>query len=277
MDFASPTRALKPEEIPGASAPLGMTVAPPMESAIATELRRERDFTAAVLETAGSLVVVLDRSGQILRFNQACEVLTGQSFAMVAGRTLDAILTAPEASPFVATWELLRAGLPPVSFEHIWLTAGGERAHIDWTITALLDDLGHPAYVVGVGIDITERKRAERQRAAEHAVSSVLAEAASSDEAAPLFLEAICSHLDLAVGELWLPVEGGESLRCAARWSLLQDRDEALTALTEAVTFARGIGLPGRVWATGEPIWWHPASEAASMTRARAITEAGLC
>jgi hypothetical protein len=49
----------------------------------------------------------------------------------------------------------------------------------------------------------------------------------------------------------------------------LQDRDEALAALTGAVTLARGIGLPGRVWATGEPIWWHPASEAASMARAR--------
>ncbi len=40
-------------------------------------LKRERDFIAAVLQTAGALVVVLDTEGRIVRFNRACEQASG--------------------------------------------------------------------------------------------------------------------------------------------------------------------------------------------------------
>ena len=49
------------------------------------ELRKERDFTSAVLSTTGALVVVLDRRGRIVRFNRACEKLTGYLFEEVEG------------------------------------------------------------------------------------------------------------------------------------------------------------------------------------------------
>lgn len=239
--------------------------------AIEVELRRERDFTAAILETAGSLVVVLDRADRILRFNRACELLTGCSFAQVAGRPLDRVLSAAEAAPFVATWELLRAGLPPVSFEHTWNSVGGESACIDWTISAILDDHGQPAYVVGVGIDVTDRKRAEQQRAVEHDVVSILAAATSPSEVAPAFLEAICTHLDLSVGELWLPTACGTALERAARWALAHERDRALAERTATMTFALGEGLPGRVWASGEPIWWLPTEAMTTELRAQTV------
>ena len=43
------------------------------------ELYRQRDFISAVVDTVGSLVVVLDRQARIIRFNRACEQLTGFS------------------------------------------------------------------------------------------------------------------------------------------------------------------------------------------------------
>jgi transcriptional regulator with PAS, ATPase and Fis domain len=42
---------------------------------IEEELTKERDFISAVLNTAASLVMVLDRDGNIARFNRACEVI----------------------------------------------------------------------------------------------------------------------------------------------------------------------------------------------------------
>ncbi|MFS8805173.1 CHASE3 domain-containing protein, partial [Synechococcus sp. R55.4] len=51
-------------------------------------LRQERDFTNAVIDTAGALVVVLDPEGHILRFNRAAEQLSGYSLAEVKGRLL---------------------------------------------------------------------------------------------------------------------------------------------------------------------------------------------
>jgi len=45
----------------------------------------KRDFNSAVLSTASALVVVLDRQGRIVRFNRACEKLTGYLFTEVEG------------------------------------------------------------------------------------------------------------------------------------------------------------------------------------------------
>src|SRR5690349_21195674 len=47
---------------------------------------RERDFTAAILDSAGFLLVVLDEHGNIIRFNRRCEELTGRSEDDVRGR-----------------------------------------------------------------------------------------------------------------------------------------------------------------------------------------------
>ena len=51
-----------------------------------SELRAERDFVSAILDTAPSLIMVLDSQGQIVRFNRACEELSGVSMSEVAGQ-----------------------------------------------------------------------------------------------------------------------------------------------------------------------------------------------
>jgi PAS domain S-box-containing protein len=46
--------------------------------------RKERDFINAVLNTAGVLVVVINREGKIVRFNCAAEKFTGYTLAIIA-------------------------------------------------------------------------------------------------------------------------------------------------------------------------------------------------
>jgi PAS domain-containing protein len=69
-------------------------------------LCKQRDFTSAVLDTAGALVVVLDREGRIARFNRACERTTGYSFDEVRGRLLwDLFLIPDEVKQVKAVFE----------------------------------------------------------------------------------------------------------------------------------------------------------------------------
>ena len=49
----------------------------------------ERDFTSAVLDTAGSLVIVTDRDARIERFNRAAEKVTGFAAARHARPVAD--------------------------------------------------------------------------------------------------------------------------------------------------------------------------------------------
>ncbi|HXG60034.1 MAG TPA: PAS domain S-box protein [Planctomycetota bacterium] len=122
--------------------------------------------------------------------------------------------------------------------------------------------------------DITERLRAERRTAVEHAVTRILAESSSLGEAAPKILETVCEGLDWEVGALWEVDEEAGLLRCrefAARGEFLRfERD------TRRRAFGSGEGLPGRVWACGEPRWIEDVTEDPNFPRAPSARADGL-
>ncbi|WP_414423699.1 GAF domain-containing protein [Synechococcus sp. R6-5] len=128
-------------------------------------LKQERDFTNAVIDTAGALVVVLDPEGHILRFNRAAEQLSGYSLAEVKGRLLwDLGLIPPEDVPGVKqAFEQLKGNhsLFLNRHENFWRTKQGALRLISWSNTALINAAGEVEFVMGTGIDITDRKLAE--------------------------------------------------------------------------------------------------------------------
>ena len=128
------------------------------------ELREERDFSTAVLDTAGAMVIVLDKEGRITRFNRACEVITGYLSAEVQGRMLVEFLVPPEEVQGVRrVWNALRAGDFPNQHENHWVAKDGSRRLIAWSNTAITREDGSIEYIVGTGVDITERKQAEEE------------------------------------------------------------------------------------------------------------------
>jgi PAS domain S-box-containing protein len=126
-------------------------------------LKKERNFISAVIDTSSALVVVLDREGKIVRFNRACEQITGYSFDEVRDRYLWNLFLIPEELGTVkAIFAKLQAGQFPNESENYWVTKDGSRRLIAWSNTALLDHQGYVEFVIGTGIDITERKQAEK-------------------------------------------------------------------------------------------------------------------
>jgi PAS domain S-box-containing protein len=127
-------------------------------------LVKERDYTSAILDTAGALVVVLDREGRITRFNRACEQVTGYSAAAVSGRVFWEFLVQPEELQGVMqTWKALQAGNFPNQHENRWVAKNGSRRIISWTNTAVVDPRGEVEHIIATGIDITERNQAEEE------------------------------------------------------------------------------------------------------------------
>jgi PAS domain S-box-containing protein len=126
------------------------------------DLRNERRFVSAVLDTAGALVLVLDRQGRIVRFNRACERLTGYTFEEVAGqRFWENFLIPEEMASVKDVFEDLRSGNFPNQHDNYWLMKNGDRRLISWSNTALVDEDGEVEYIVATGIDITDRADAE--------------------------------------------------------------------------------------------------------------------
>ena len=124
-------------------------------------LVEERDFTDAVLDTAGSLVIVTDRDARIERFNRAAEEVTGFAAADMIGRSLIDTLIPPESAEAVRA-ELAAAVAAefPRHYEHGLLTAGGGRRMVSWDVTCLVDDAGAITHLVATGTDVTEQRRA---------------------------------------------------------------------------------------------------------------------
>ncbi len=129
-----------------------------------TGFGKNSDFISAVLDTIAVLVVVLDREGRIVYFNQACENLTGYSLDEVKGKNLWDILLIPEEAKSIKNFfRKIRADQFPNEYQNYWITKDGSYRWIAWSNTALLNETGSVEHIIGTGIDITERKRSEEE------------------------------------------------------------------------------------------------------------------
>jgi len=123
-------------------------------------LKKELQPVCANLNPVMSLMVTIDRQGQIVAFNKACEQTTGYSFNEVRGRYIwDLFLIPEEVELFKAVYENLLAGsCSEYNYESCWVTKDGNYRRIAWSSTALFSNEGALEYIIGIGIDITERK-----------------------------------------------------------------------------------------------------------------------
>jgi PAS domain S-box-containing protein len=181
-------------------------------------LRKERDFIAAVLSTAGALVVVLDREGRVVRFNWACEQLTGYSFEEIRGKPFWEVLLIPgEVEPVKDVFAELRSGQFPNRHKNYWVGKDGRRHLIKWSNTALLSNNGTVEHVIGTGIDITRRKNTEdalrklSQAVAQSPAGVVITDANGNVEYVnPKFVEMTCYPEEEAVGKTPRILKSGE-------------------------------------------------------------------
>ncbi|MBN1461825.1 MAG: PAS domain S-box protein, partial [Armatimonadetes bacterium] len=127
------------------------------------ELRRQRDFVSNILNTARALIVALDSEGRVVDLNPACEELTGYTAEEAAGQYYWDLFVAPEEREdrqrLVAE---VRAGRELADFESVWVTRDGRRRTLTWSVAVSRDEHGEAHHAIACGIDITERKRAER-------------------------------------------------------------------------------------------------------------------
>ena len=125
----------------------------------AVTFRSGDDLATTILETAGVLVIVLDGQGRIVLFNRACRQLTGYKFEEVAGRVFWNFLVAAEEQEAVqSSFANLRAGHFPNSHENDWIAKNGMRYRIAWHNTALLDTEGEPQWIIGTGLNVTQKR-----------------------------------------------------------------------------------------------------------------------
>jgi len=128
------------------------------------ELCKETSFTSAILDTAGALILVLDKTGRIIRFNRTCEQITGFSTKEVYGKTFWDIFAFPEEAEKMQSSfaHLDEIGLPRKQTGKI-ITKEDKPRIIEWANTTFRGLNSTIEYVISIGIDTTDERRLQNQ------------------------------------------------------------------------------------------------------------------
>ncbi|HYO48442.1 MAG TPA: diguanylate cyclase, partial [Chloroflexia bacterium] len=126
------------------------------------DLKKEHAFISAVVDNAGMLIVVIDKTGHIVSFNNACEQTSGYLFKEVKDKFFyDVLLTPEDVKRVKSIVAEVQPGQVSGKNESYWLTKNGDLRLISWSNTSLVDSVGATEFVVSMGIDITEQRLAE--------------------------------------------------------------------------------------------------------------------
>lgn len=162
----------------------------------------------------------------------------------------------------------------PVTFETVHRRKDGTRFPVEVRLRRF--QLGGRILRFSLVRDITERKQGERRLRAQHAVTEVLSNTRSVEEAAPKILQAICESLDWDCGTLWSVEPRADVLRCMHYYHRPGLAFPAFEVATRALTFQRGVGLPGRVWESRAAVWIPDVVHDGTFLRAEAARREGL-
>ena len=109
--------------------------------------------------------------------------------------------------------------------------------------------------------EIAERQRAEESIRFLLETTRAIGEAVDFNSALEVILHQVGQTIRWDVGEAWIPDAEGTVLQSAPGWYASNARMDSFRSQSEKLTFARNIGLPGRVWASKQPEWVEDISQ----------------
>jgi PAS domain S-box-containing protein len=231
-----------------------------------------------ITENASDAIITIDQNSTIQFVNRAAERIFGYSRAELIGRDLTILM--PDYLR-----QLQKAGIKRYG-------ETGKR-HINWEAVALSGrhrsgreiplelSFGEytengKRYFTGIARDISERRLLEKRLSAQYQVTRALADAGSVLAVAPLVLKAVCESLDWELGIFWTVDTEQDLLRFVQSWHEPLTKLEEFAADSGRRTFERGVGLPGSIWASGEPAWFEDLANLSNFPRAPVATRIGL-
>lgn len=222
------------------------------------ELRESEARSRIVVETVADAIITIDAASTIMFVNPAAERIFGYAAAELLGAHMTMLMPDYLRHLHDAGMErYIETGVKHIPWDGVELPG----LHKSGREVALEVSFGEFAlngkrYFTGIARDVTERARARRRLGAQYEVTRVLAESRDFREAVPKILQAVCEALSWEVGLLWTLDREDEVLRFVEAWHAPEVDVEEFERLSSRRVFPRGdAGLPGRVWAAGEPVW----------------------
>src|SRR5262245_62121675 len=164
------------------------------------------------------------------------------------------------------------AGSKIIQFRNRYLAKDGTYRWLSWNSVPFPEQ--QLAYAVAR--DITDIKRREDRQAAAYAVTRVLATSTALSAAAPEIVRVVCDSLNWSAGAIWSVDRENGVIRCIELWHAPEVNITEFAALTKQTEFRPGVGLPGSVWESDEPLWLPNLAKEQNFPRAPMALREGL-
>ncbi len=244
-----------------------------------------------LLDALTDAVVVACPDNRIVYANRAIEHLLGWDPASLVGLPVTVLvperLRAAHLAGFARYLGTGRSTLMGRPTRVPALAADGKERAIDLVLSAYVgpQTSTQTSASASAGVDMVvallrdpgDRVDLERQTAMAHHLLRVITEESDDDgRLTGRILAALGESLDMVATALWLPLADASEMECAAFWNDSAEPAPALAVASRRLGFSPGIGLPGRVWSSGQPAWIPDLAADDNFMRGRAAAADGL-
>jgi PAS domain S-box-containing protein len=242
-------------------------------------LLQSQERNRAIVDTALDGVITIDSSGIVTDWNAQATAIFGWSREEALGRLLSETIIPERDREAHARGirEFLRTGVGPILNRRIEITALHKEGYEFPVEVSVSPARIGEAYIFSAFVrDIRDRRRAERRLAAHYAVTRVLSDCRTLEAAVPRIIQAVGESLEWELGVFWRMDKASGTLRCLDQWKADAIKADEFVMTTWQQSFKPGVGLPGRIWESGEPAWIRDVAADCHFIRAEAAAQAGL-
>lgn len=231
---------------------------------------------AAIVESSDDAIVSKDLNGIITSWNAGAERLFGYPAEEAINKPITLIIPPERYHEEQQILDKIHSGERVDHFDTVRRRKDGTLINVSITVSPIKHVDGRVIGASKIARDISERVRNDRRRLAQYMVASLLAGSWTLDEASSAILQTTASIGEWMYSGLWILDESLGKMRCCAFWETGSSKLREFGEFSKSIQFARGEGLPGRVWASNKPAWIADVTQDANFPRAAAAKKAGL-
>jgi PAS domain S-box-containing protein len=238
------------------------------------ELRAsEERFAKAFNSNPNPMTLATLAEGRIIEVNESFVELSGYMRPELVGTTSPALIWKMPLARDELVQQVKDRGVVRNLEAKLRTKSGVSRVLL---LSSLIVEIGGQKCLLTVGNDITERRRAEDQLRLLQAITMEVAVAPDLSTALEVVLRLVCETTGWVLGQAWVPSEDETVLECNPAWFGADEGLKAFRVGSENTRLMKGIGLPGRVWSSKQPVWIRDVTVDSNFPRAVLAREYGL-
>jgi len=226
-----------------------------------SQLSASKAYIDQIITAMADALLVTKPSGTIKTVNPSAQHLFGYDESELVGNSIRLFLSLADDLLTEHQQQLCVEQKPINNWEVVCQKKTGEKIMVAFSCSTIQMETEGSQNFIYIGRDITERQRTQKRIATQHAISRILSDSGTIEEAMPKILPAIGETLAWDLGELWISEVIGDreidritpQLRCEHTW-VSRAIPESMSITQPLIASPTG-GLLGQIWTSRSPEW----------------------